>query len=168
MKRIIMLLSACVLLLCGCTESNIVAKGGGGSEPDTEIRNDIQVDWNQVWDDLDAQFADPEVYPFSESVNCNIVEEGKRIEFFLLVQPGTTEEEASSYATEVLKGFNDSVATQDFSYSESGEDSYGSYLAQYEIYVLVSPYDTKEHKDTWIFEDTIQPGEAYRAIGKAE
>lgn len=167
MKKIVVLLSVFALLLSGCTQSNIV-KNQGKLDPDMETKDDIEINWSQVWEDLDAQFIDPELYPFSESVNCNVVDEGKRIEFFLLVQPGTTKEQASSYATEVLKGFNDSIVTQDFSYESSGEESYGSYLAQYEIYVMVAPYDSKQHEETWIMEDTIQPGEAYRPAGQTE
>lgn len=167
MKKIITALLTCTLLLSGCTQSNIVAKDGSGV-PDTEVRSGIEIEWGQVWNDLDSQFADPEVYPFCESVNCNIVEEEHRIELVLLVQPGTTVEEAAPYATEVIKGFNDSIATQDFSYAVSGDEYYGGFMDLYDVNVLVAPYDTKEDSATWILEDTITAGSDYREVGASE
>lgn len=167
MKKVVLVFLTCMLLLCGCTQSNIVAKEGS-QEPDTEVRDGIEINWNQVWEELDTQFIDPELYPFSESVNCNVVVEEGRIDFVLLVQPGTTKEEAAPYAVEVLKAFNDSIATQDFNYQHSSDDSYGNYISQYDVTVLVAPYDTKEISSTWILEDTIKAGAAYREVGAAQ
>lgn len=164
MKKITAALLTCALLLSGCTQSNLVQQEGN-REPDTEIQEGIEISWSQVWDELDNQFIDPELYPFSESVNCNVVEEEKRIEFILLVQPGTTREEAASYATTVIKGFNDCIATQDFSYEYSTEDTYGSYVSGYDVTMLVAPYDSKEDSSTWILEDTIKANSEYRDVG---
>lgn len=167
MKKIAMILLASVLLLCGCTKSNIV-KTEGYREPDTELRQGIEINWGQVWDDLDSQFLDTALYPFSVSVNGNIHDDKNQIDLVLLVQPGTTKEQAASYATDVIKGFNDSVATQDFNYKVSSEDSYGSFISRYDVTVLVSPYDTKEDSSTWILQDTIKAGSVYRPVGAAK
>lgn len=164
MKKIAMTLLASVLLLCGCTQSHIV-EPEGNSQPDTEIRKGIEISWGQVWDDLDSQFVNSEQYPFSVSVNCNVHDDKNQIDLVLLVQPGTTKEQAAPYATDVVKAFNDSVATQDFNYKMSSGNSYGSFINLYDVTILVAPYDSKENSSTWIIQDTIKAGSDYRPVG---
>lgn len=166
MKKIVLTLLSCTLLLCGCTQSNIVASEGD-RVPDTEIRGGIEIEWGQVWDDLDAQFLDKELYPFSESVSGNIVSEENRIDLVLLVNEVITKEEAGAYATEVVKGLNDSVSTQDFSFNPSEEDFYGDFISNNDVTILVAPATTFEDSSTWILEDTIRADEEYRPVGSA-
>ena len=164
MKKIIITLLSCTLLLCGCTQSNIVASEGN-RVPDTEIRGGIEIEWGQVWDDLDAQFLDKELYPCSESINGNIMDEENKIDLVLLVNEEITKEQASEYATAVLKGLNDSVATQDFSFNPSDEEFYGDFVSNNDVSVLVAPALSFEDPSTHILEDTIKADEEYRPVG---
>ena len=63
----------------------------------------------------------------------------------------------------MIKGFNDLIAQQNSDYAPSSENSYGGFVEQYGIYVLVSPDSTKDDSTTWILEDTIPAGE-YRPV----
>lgn len=166
MKKIVITLLSCTLLLCGCTQSNIVA-AEGERVPDTEIRGGIEIEWGQVWDELDAQFLDKELYPFSQSINGNIRDEENKIDLVLLVEGEITKEEAGAYATTVLKGLNDSVATQDFSFHPSDDDFYGDFVSNYDVSVLVAPAKSFEDPANYILEDTIRADEEYRPVGSA-
>ena len=57
----------------------------------------------------------------------------------------------------------DLIAVQNNAYTKSGEDSYGGYVSQYGIYVMVGADSTKADKEKWILEDTIPAGE-YRPV----
>ena len=57
----------------------------------------------------------------------------------------------------MIKGFNDLIAEQNSNYSVSGDDFYGGFVSEYDIYVMVAPDDTKDDEATWILEDNIPP-----------
>lgn len=150
------------LLLCGCTKSNIVY--GDKKRYDDEYKPVDGIVWEQVWADLSDIYADTDLYPFVASVNGGVYPEENMVKFYLLVNDEISAREASEYATKTLKGFNDLIAEQNSSYSPSSDESYGGYLSQYGIYVMVGPDATKEDPDTWILDDLIPAGE-YRPVG---
>lgn len=160
-KRWISLLLVGVCLLCGCTKSNIVPNGsnGGGDMP----RPEGGVVWEQLWQDFDDIYADQATYPFAETVNGGVYPEEKMLKFYFLLNTTIPVEEAEEYATTVIKGFNDLIAEQNSSYGYSSEDSYGGFVEQYGIYVMVGPDETKDDMNTWILEDNIPAGE-YRPV----
>ena len=120
--------------------------------------------WEQLWEDFSEIYADPDIYPFAASVNAGVYPEENVVKFYLLVKEEISGKEASDYATKVVKGFNDLIAAQNSAYAPSDVESYGGYLAQYGIYVMVGPDATKDDPDTWIIEDLIPQGE-YRPVG---
>jgi len=158
MKRWIVLMASVCLLLCGCTKSNIVY----GNKEDLPQPVDGIV-WEQLWEDFSSIYGDQSLYPFVESVNGGVYPEENMVKFYLLVNTDISEKEAGEYATKVVKGFNDLIAEQNSSYARSGEESYGGYLSQYGIYVMLGPDSTKDDPDTWILEDVIPAGE-YRPV----
>ena len=114
---------------------------------------------------MDAQFLDKELYPFSESINGNIMDEENKIDLVLLVNEEITPEQAGEYATVVLKGLNDSVATQDFSFNPSDEEFYGDFVSNNDVSILVAPALSFEDPSTYILQDTIKADEEYRPVG---
>ena len=74
------------------------------------------------------------------------------------------DKEAIEYADEVIKGLGHLIAQQTPRYSDPGETSFGSYLDQYDIRVLVTEDSTKADSSTWILEDTVPAGQ-YRKFG---
>lgn len=162
MKRWIFMLLAGVCLLCGCTKSNIVPDGsqdGYGDLPQPEGG----IVWEQLWEDFDDAYADVAIYPFAETVNANVNVDEMKLSFYLLLNTVISPEEAEDYATTVIKGFNDLVAGQNTAYAPSSEDSFGGFVEQFEVYVMVGPDATKDDESTWIVEDTIPAGE-YRSV----
>lgn len=162
MKRWIIFMASICLLLCGCTKSNIVY--GNNKKYDDQYQPVDGIVWEQVWADFSETYADQDMYPFVASVNGGVYPEENVVRFYLLVNTDISGKEASDYATKVVKGFNDLIAMQNNAYTPSEDESYGGYLAQYGIYVMVGPDETKDDPDTWIIEDMIPQGE-YRPVG---
>lgn len=158
-KRVTIILTA-VCLLCGCTKSNIIRRDGDEDLPQLSPEGIL---WEQVWDELDSTYADEAYYPFIETVNGMVDTEKKEISLFLLLNEEITAQEAADYATEVIKGLNDKIASQNHDYAFSSDTSYGGYVSRCSIYVMVSLDDTKSDESSWILEDTIPAGE-YRPV----
>ena len=161
MKRWILLMASFCLLLCGCTKSNIVY---GNQNGDSDLPAPVDgIVWEQVWEDFDSIYADTYTYPFAETVNGGVYPEENMVKFYLLLNEEISAQDAADYATEVIKGFNDLIAIQNSDSARSSEDSYGGYVSQFGIYVMVGADSTKVDKDSWILEDTIPAGE-YRPV----
>lgn len=156
MKKFLMLCS-CVLLLCGCTKSNIVT-GQGPAVPEFETKEGIVLDWGQIGDELDAAFTENEDYPMGVSVNYAMDPETKTLDLTLLVEDETTAEDAVLYANAVVRGLNDEVATQDFSYETSSEESYGGFFKEYTINLIVMPNGSQSNESRWLVNMTIPAG----------
>lgn len=54
-----MIILGCTMILSGCTERNIVDRGGELS-PDFETRAGIEFDWQQTFDDMESIYLDDE------------------------------------------------------------------------------------------------------------
>lgn len=162
MKRWIFMLFTGVCLLCGCTKRNIVPDGSQNQYGDLP-QPEGGIVWEQLWEDFDEVYTDLDIYPFAETVNANVNGDEKKLNFYLLLNTTISPEEAEQYATTVIKGFNDLIAEQNTSYAHSSENSYGGFVEQYEVYVMVGEDSTKDDESTWILEDTIPAGE-YRPV----
>lgn len=159
-KKLLIAIAA-MCLLCGCTKSTIIS---GDQDTSDLPQPDVQgIVWEQLWTDLADVFEDPDVYPFVETVNGGFNPEEKELRFFLLLNTDLPAEDAADFATEFLKGFNDLISEQNSKYAPSSEDSYGGYVSQYDVYVMVSEDGAKGDKAEWILEDTITAGE-YRPV----
>lgn len=163
MKKLMIILMTGATLLTGCTKSTIVEDTLNGGITGEEPMPVGGIVWEQLWEDLDAIYTDQNDYPFTETVNCSVYGDDGRIEYFLLLNQDIPAEEAAEYATTVIKGMGDLIAEQNSEYTPSSETSYGSFIDQYEIYVMVAPDDTKAEENSWILEDTIPAGE-YREV----
>lgn len=113
----------CTMLLCSCTKSNIVQPET--YEPDFNLYFDIEIDQEQVRDDVNDIFLDPQDYPMGVQIDVDMNLEEEWVNITVVVKDDTTLEAAAEYAMEVIKGINDQVAVQDFTYGESDDDTYG-------------------------------------------
>lgn len=175
MKKLLLLLS-CTVLLCGCTKSNIVSPDAAvpetemvvGGNPDLAVKDGIIIDWTEVGKEMDDTFTDQSEYPMSESVNYAFDESTKSFELTLMVKEGTTKEDAVEYATAVIKGLNDEIATQDFSYETSSETSYGGFFAKNDLKLMVIPGTPYTDKDSYLIDQVILAGEDTPVEAKAD
>ncbi|MCI8658752.1 MAG: hypothetical protein HFG54_00690 [Lachnospiraceae bacterium] len=149
----ILLVTSCVFLLCGCTKSNII-RPNETMAPDFNLYMDIEIDVDQLHDNVDDIYLDPDDYPMASAIDFELHLDEAYINIDVVVKDGTSPEDTSWYADQAIKGINDQVAVQDFSYGESDEDTFGGLYQDNEIHLKV--YDETSYKNgTPIFETTI-------------
>lgn len=153
------------LLLTGCTQSHILSSSGP-AEPVFETQEGIVLDWKQISNDMDEEFVDNEEYPMALSVNYSVYKENKSIDLTLMVKEGTTPEEAVTFANAAVRYLNDEVATQDFSYERSSHTSYGGFLKEYDLHLIVMPDNTMKEKKYWLVDMSIPKGSDKEIVPK--
>lgn len=137
-NKALMICAMSVMLLTGCTKSNILASGGP-AEPVLETQKGIVLDWTQIGNGMDEEFVDNTQYPMALSVNYSMDNKNKRMDLTLVVKDGTTTEEAVAFANAAVRHLNDEVAMQDFSYEKSSDTSYGGFFKEYDMHLMVMP-----------------------------
>ena len=126
------LLMAC---LGGCKEKEIVV-AKNQDEPDFTIKEGIEIDWDQVMDDCESALNADE-YPYGSYLDFAVHDDENLTEIIWPVKPECPIEEMPAYAEAYAKAFNDAVATQDFKYAVSSDDSYGGYWDTHDMDVQV-------------------------------
>ncbi|OUQ17390.1 hypothetical protein B5E84_10125 [Lachnoclostridium sp. An14] len=155
MKKVLIAIG-CAALLSGCTQSNIVKPENGSVVPETGVIEGIQIDWAQVQEELDDQFVGSEDYPYGVNIDFYVEDENAYV--MTTVEDGVSKEEAARYASAVIRGINDSVAMQDFSYKNDGSSFYGKFSDENVVWIYVMPESTVDDESTWLVDDAIIPG----------
>ena len=178
-KRISLILAASMMLLSGCTKSNIVSPEAGtvagGGQPDFTVDKDIAIDWEEVRSDLRDAFLEP-YGPFADYVmdlNATYDEEKKLVTVLLPVSHKTTPDIAAAYGQEVLKVVGSAVATQNFYYEAPDEEDtdstyYGSFFDENDVCVQVFFYDEEGETDKYLVNDTVKAGEQRALVPQAQ
>ncbi len=156
-NKAFMICAMSALLLTGCTKSNILSSGAP-AEPVFETQQGIVLDWTQIGNDMDEEFVSNEQYPMAISVNYSVDSEKKSMDLTLIVNHGTTPEEAVEFGNAAVKFLNDEAATQDFSYERSSETSYGGFFKDYDLRLLVIPDNTMAQQQYWLVDMEIPKG----------
>lgn len=164
MKKFLVLL-ACTALLCGCakTDSNIVnpeseTKVG---DPDFDVRDDINIDWQQVSTDAEEIFNNKTDYPYSEDFHFMLQPNSKEVMLVWVVSDDLPTSQLESYAENLIKGFNDVVAVQDFSIEKSSADSFGGLWKDCGLSYGIAPLSTQDDEDTWFLRGNFAAGESF-------
>lgn len=156
----LMLVMGCAVLLCGCTKSNIV-QPEETQGPDFNLYMDVELDIDQLHDDVEDIYVDEEEYPMAAGIDFELNLEEEYVAVDVIVKDGTSPEDAAYYADVAIKGINDEVAIQDFSYGESGEDTFGGLYQDNEIRLAIYEesayaaggepmYETTVEKDAYV------------------
>ncbi|MCD8084300.1 MAG: hypothetical protein LUE86_12540 [Clostridiales bacterium] len=126
---IFLLAVVCVAGLAGCTKSNIVtpneSAGADVIKPDTHIYFDIVLDEEDLQASVEDLYLDEGDYPMAAALDFALHLDEEYIDVNVAVKDGTSMEDAAYYVETVLKGINDEVCVQDFSYGESDTDTFG-------------------------------------------
>lgn len=136
------ILAISIFMLAGCTKSHIV-----NPEPSTETSSDEGPDLNPFQNvELDFTQLDEDVrdvclyeldYPMASDLEFEVnIDEGY-VDISIIVKDGTTDEDASFYAMEVIKTINDNVAFQDYGYAMSESEYYGGLYQDNEIILRI-------------------------------
>lgn len=156
------LVLGCAALLCGCTKSNIV-QPDETQGPDFNMYMDIVLDNEQLIEDVNDIYVDETDYPMASSVDVVLDLDNELVHITVVVKDGTSKEDAAAYAMEAIKGVNDQVAVQDFSYGESSEDSYGGLYQDNAIDLKIYEESEYEADGTPMYEGQI-PMDTYQEV----
>lgn len=150
------ILSLCVFTLCGCTQSSLstneVIVVGPSENHETEpegtferlplIEEDEEpetmFDWEQVNDDVKEMFNDKDYYPLGIEMSYESDEDAKKIKLMWVLKDGATADEAMEYATELVRMFNNIIATQSLEVEPAEVDSFGSLWDIFALTVQIS------------------------------
>jgi len=155
----------CMVLLCGCTKSNIVeSQMAQPMEPDTAMYWDIELDLEQLKEQVkDIYLEEQGDYPMAADIDFEVNLPEEYVDVTVVVKDGTSPEEAAEYAMSVIKGINDEVTVQDATYGESGEDTYGGLYQENEIRVKIYDESTYRANGVPMYEAVI-PADEYQVI----
>ena len=85
-KRALLVAAGCMVLLCGCTKSNIVQPDASEAEsPDFNIYSNIELDMDQFRDEVDEICLDENDYPMADSIDFTIDEDKSLIDVTIVV-----------------------------------------------------------------------------------
>ena len=110
--------------MCGCTKSNIV-RSEDAAQPDFNMYMNVELDINQLHEDVNDIYLDESDYPMAAAIDFDLRLDESAVDVIAVVKDGTSAEDAAYFADVAIKGINDQVAVQDFSYGESDDDTFG-------------------------------------------
>lgn len=166
MRKILVLL-ACAAVLSGCApKSNIVSpdstEGTVAGQPDFDAKDDVEIDWEQAKVDAEDIFTDTKEYPYSVDFHLLLQPEQKEIMLVWVVKDDLPSSEIAKYSEALVKGFNDMVATQDFSIERSSDTSYGGLWKTYGLSYGLAPESTQDDEDTWFISGSYPAGTDFK------
>ncbi|MCD8220952.1 MAG: hypothetical protein LUD07_01940 [Clostridiales bacterium] len=156
-------IAGCALMLCACTQSNIVApqvgKGEDSGDPDFNVYFNYILDEEQLRADVEDVALDPADYPMTVSLDFTMPEDETPMDVTLVIRDETDVDEIGWYAGECLKVINDQVAAQDYQYAESGERYFGGLYQDKVVYLKV--YFESDYPDGEPIIDAEIPEDTY-------
>lgn len=160
-KKALLAAAGCMLLLCGCTKSNIVQPDASEAEsPDFNIYNNIELDMDQFQEEVKEICLDENDYPMADSLDFTIDEDNALIDVTIVVKDGTSGKDAAEYADAVLKSINDEAAVQDYNYGESDVDTFGGFFQDRETHLKIYEKSAYESDEEPMYETDI-PADTY-------
>ncbi len=159
MKKFLIMV-ACMALLSGCTQSTIVSPDSETvvGNPNFETEDDVSIDWSQVSSDAEDMFNDTTNYEYSRDFHFYLEPNKKQIMLVWVVSDDFPDAQIGTYAEDLIKGFNDIVAMQDFSIEQSSDDSYGGLWKQYALSYSIVPQSDQDNEDAWFISGSYDAG----------
>ena len=163
MRKLLILLM-CMVFLSGCTESHIVNSHEETrvGNPDFETQENVEIDWSLVSMEAEEIFNDEQSYPYSRDFHFYLEPNKKEIMLMWAVADDFPDKEIRNYAEDMIKGFNDTVAVQDFSIEKSGMDSYGGLWNKYGLSFSIVPESTQDEEETWFISANFSAGTEFQ------
>ena len=164
MKKLLIMMVACMALLSGCTESTIVKPTSETvvGDPNFETQENVEIDWTQVSTDAEDMFKDTSTYEYGRDFHFYMEPNKKQIMLIWVVADDLPDDQIGTYAEDLIKGFNDIVHTQDFSIEMSGEDSYGGLGKQYALSYSIVPESDQDNEDAWFISGSYEAGADFK------
>ena len=152
-RKAILLLS-CTLVLNGCTQSSMTDEEVFDLNPSmiqeseevflgrTELVEETEpislFNWEQIDESVNDHFNDLDYYPFGIEMSYKGDEEDKTIELNWILRNEVTLDDAMEYAVELVREFNNIVATQSPIIDFAMYDTFGTLWKTFDVQVCIS------------------------------
>ena len=114
----------------------------------------ILIDFDQISDDV-IESMDPEDFPFVKNLTISGSNDTHMVEIHAEIVDNVSNEALTIFLDQLMREISNASAVQDFRYSKSTDDSYGSFFQKYGVhYVITKGEETVE-------DVTVQPGENF-------
>lgn len=114
----------------------------------------ILIDFDQISDDV-IESMDPEDFPFVKNLTISGSNDTHMVEVHAEIVDNVSNEALTIFLDQLMREISNAAAVQDFRYSKSTDDSYGSFFQKYGVhYVITKGEETVE-------DVTVQPGESF-------
>ena len=114
----------------------------------------ILMDFDQISDDV-IESMDPEDFPFVKNLTIAGSNDTHMVEVHAEIVDNVSNEALTIFLDQLMREISNAAAVQDFRYSKSTDDSYGSFFQKYGVhYVITKGEETME-------DVTVQPGENF-------
>ena len=114
----------------------------------------ILIDFDQISDDV-IESMDPEDFPFVKNLTISGSNDTHMVEVHAEIVDNVRNEALTIFLDQLMREISNAAAVQDFRYSKSTDDSYGSFFQKYGVhYVITKGEETVE-------DVTVQPGESF-------
>lgn len=114
----------------------------------------ILMDFDQISDDV-IESMDPEDFPFVKNLTISGSNDTHMVEVHAEIVDNVSNEALTIFLDQLMREISNAAAVQDFRYSKSTDDSYGSFFQKYGVhYVITKGEETME-------DVTVQPGENF-------
>ena len=114
----------------------------------------ILIDFDQISDDV-IESMDPEDFPFVKNLTISGSNDTNMVEVNAEIVDNVSNEALTIFLDQLMREISNAAAVQDFRYSKSTDDSYGSFFQKYGVhYVITKGEETVE-------DVTVQPGESF-------
>lgn len=173
MKKKLILLVALMLMVSstGCNQNSnqndnntevtsIETNYSDESEEDFPLADptDASPRWNETINKVYELGLDSSTYPFCEEIFITASDNSKLIDYTIVVQNDTTEEQAQQYATELIKMFNDNMVGIGESYAPSSDGYYGELFDTYNVSMVMAREDDAMYESNWLVCQNIRAG----------
>jgi hypothetical protein len=114
----------------------------------------ILIDFDQISDDV-IENMNPEDFPFVKSLSLSGSNDTHMVEVQAEIVENVSPEALTIFLDQLMREISNAGAVQDFRYSKSTDESYGSFFQKFGVhYVITRGEETVE-------DVTVQPGETF-------
>ena len=114
----------------------------------------ILIDFDQISDDV-IENMNPEDFPFVKSLSLSGSNDTHMVEVQAEIVENVSPEALTIFLDQLMREISNAGAVQDFRYSKSNDESYGSFFQKFGVhYVITRGEETVE-------DVTVQPGETF-------
>lgn len=114
----------------------------------------ILIDFNQISDDV-IENMNPEDFPFVKSLSLSGSNDTHMVEVQAEIVENVSPEALTIFLDQLMREIANAAAVQDFRYSKSTEESYGSFFQKYGMHYLIT------RGEETVEDVTVQPGERF-------